>query len=57
VKEVVPEVMVFIVGIDNELVLTPAVRPNLIWENAGIDTRTTNTIANNFFMFFNFKVY
>jgi hypothetical protein len=51
VKVVVPEVIVLIVGIDKEVVLTPAFSPKLIWEKTGIETRTTNTIAINFFMF------
>jgi hypothetical protein len=51
VKEVDPEVIVLTVGIDKEVVLTPAFNPKLIWENTGIETRTTNTIAINFFMF------
>jgi hypothetical protein len=50
VKEDVPEVTVLTVGIDKEVVLTPAFRPNLIWEKAGIDTNTTNNIATIFFM-------
>jgi hypothetical protein len=55
VKEVVPDVIVLVVGIDKEVVLTPAFRPKLIWENAGNESRITNTIAINFFMVTNFK--
>ena len=55
-KEVDQEVIVLIVGIDKEVVLTPAFSPKLIWEKTGIETRTTNTIASNFFMFSAFKL-
>ena len=39
-----------------EVVLTPALRPNLIWEKAGIEIRTTNAITIIFFMIFMFKL-
>jgi hypothetical protein len=48
--ELAGEVIVLIVGIDKDVVLTPAFSPKLIWEKTGIETRTTNTIAINFFM-------
>jgi hypothetical protein len=55
VKEVVPEVTVLIVGIDREVVLTPTFRPNLSCENAGIESKTTNSITISFLMVLTFK--
>jgi hypothetical protein len=56
VKDVVPELIVLIVGIDREVVLTPAFSPKLIWEKTGIEIRIINTIAVNFFMVLAFKL-
>ena len=55
VKVVVPEVIVLMVGIEREVVLTPAFSPNFICENTGTESKITNNITISFLMVFVIK--